>query len=298
MAKKRKKSQPFGGAAPEKKRSTQNQTPISTSGKRPVNWSLVALFLLISVGGTYLAIAMRPKSQVPKYTYEVLRTFDHDPEAFTQGLVVVDGFLWESTGLNGESSIRKVDLATGEVLIKKDLDEKYFGEGLTVLGDKFYQLTWKSGVGFIYDKELNKIGDFKFEGQGWGLTTDGKSLILSDGTPEIKFLNPKTFEVERTIWVRSKASRVGQLNELEMFGLGSKLYANRFQRDTIYEIDPKVGDITAEIDLTGLWPRRERPEGGVINGIAIHPESNKMLVTGKLCPKIFEIQLLPVEEQR
>lgn len=296
MAKKQKKSQPFGGPAPEKKTATQQ--PIGMSGKRPVNWSLIALFLLISVGGTYLAIAMRPKSQVPKYTYKVLRTFDHDPEAFTQGLVVDDGFLWESTGLNGKSSIRKVDLATGEVLIKKDLAEEYFGEGLTVLGDKFYQLTWKSGIGFIYDRELNKIGDFEFEGQGWGLTTDGKSLILSDGTPEIKFLNPETFEVERTIWVRRKAARVGQLNELEMFGLGPKLYANRFQRDTIYEIDPNVGDITAEIDLTGLWPRRERPEGGVLNGIAIHPESNKMLVTGKLCPKIFEIQLLPVEEQR
>ena len=295
MSKKKKKSQPFGGPVPEKKRMPAPSS-IGMDGKRPVNWSLIALFLLISVGGTYLAIAMRPKPKVPKYGFEVLRTFDHDPEAFTQGLVVDGGFLWESTGLNGKSSVRKVDLATGEVLIKKDLEEEYFGEGLTVLGDKFYQLTWKAGVGFIYDRELNKIGEFKYDGQGWGLTTDGKSLILSDGTPEIKFLNPETFEVERTIWVRRKGARVGQLNELEMFGLGPKLYANRFQRDTIYEIDPNVGDITAEIDLTGLWPRRERPEGGVLNGIAIHPESNKMLVTGKLCPKVFEIQLFPVEK--
>ena len=296
MAKKRKKSQPFGGAAPEKKRSTQNQTPISTSGKRPVNWSLVALFLLISVGGTYLAIAMRPKSQVPKYTYKVLRTFDHDPDAFTQGLVVDDGFLWESTGLNGKSSIRKVDLATGEVLVKKDLDEEYFGEGLTVLDDKFYQLTWKAGVGFIYDRELNRIGEFKYDGQGWGLATDGKQLVLSDGTPQIKFLNPETFEVERTIWVRRKSGRLGQLNELEMFGIKPKLYANQFQRDMIYEIDPSTGEVTAEIDLSGLWPKRERPEGGVLNGIAIHPDTKKMLVTGKLCPKIFEIQLSLVDQ--
>jgi glutamine cyclotransferase len=295
MSNKKKKSQPFGGPVPEQKRAPAPAS-IGMDGKRPVNWSLIALFLMISVGGTYLAIAMRPKPKVPKYGFEVLRTFDHDPEAFTQGLVVDDGFLWESTGLNGKSSVRKVDLATGEVLIQKDLDEAYFAEGLTVLDDKLYQLTWKAGVGFIYDKELNKIGEFKYEGQGWGLTTDGKSLLLSDGTPEIKFLNPETFEVERTIWVRRKASRVGQLNELEMFGLKPKLYANRYQRDLIYEIDPNTGEVTAEIDLTGLWPRRERPEGGVLNGIAIHPESKKMLVTGKLCPKLYEIKLFPAEK--
>jgi glutaminyl-peptide cyclotransferase len=294
MAKTRKKSQPFSGPATDRKVVTSNT--IAMDGKRPVNWSLIALFLLISVGGTYLAIALRPGSGVPRYTYEVRRTFDHDPNAFTQGLVVHDGFLWESTGLNGQSSIRKIDLETGEVLIQKDLDEKYFAEGLTVLDGKLYQLTWKAGVGFIYDLELNKIGEFKYEGQGWGLTNDGKQLILSDGTPEIKFLDPETFEVVRTIWVRRKSARVGRLNELEMFGLKPKLYANRFNSDLIYEIDPGTGEVTAEIDLAGLWPKRERPEGGVLNGIAIHPKSKKMLVTGKLCPKIFEVQLFPVED--
>ncbi len=294
MAKKRKKSQAFGGPVPQKKAAAQK--PIGMDGKRPVNWSLIALFLMISVGGTYLAMAMRPSPRPPRYTYKVLRTFDHDPDAFTQGLVVDDGFLWESTGRNGKSSVRKIDLATGEVLIKKDLDEAYFGEGLAVLGDKFYQLTWKSNKGFVYDRDLNKIDEFEYDGQGWGLTTDGKRLILSDGTPEIKFLDPKTFEVVRTIWVRRRSARVGQLNELEMFGIKPKLYANRFNSDLIYEIDPNTGDVTAEIDLTGIWPRRERPEGGVLNGIAIHPDSKKMLVTGKLCPKIFEIQLLLVDD--
>lgn len=294
MAKKRKKAQPFGGPVPEKKVAAQKQ--IGMDGKRPINWSLIALFLLISVGGTYLAIAMRPKPHPPRYTYKVLRTFDHDPDAFTQGLVVNDGFLWESTGRNGQSSVRKIDLATGEVLIKKDLDEAFFGEGLTVLNDKFYQLTWKSNKGFVYDRDLNKVGEFTYKGQGWGLTTNGKQLILSDGTPEIKFLNPETFEVVRSIWVRRKSAKVGRLNELEMFGIKPKLYANRFNSDLIYEIDPNTGDVTAEIDLTGIWPKRERPEGGVLNGIAIHPDSKKMLVTGKLCPTIFEIQLLPVEE--
>jgi len=293
MAKKRKKSQPFGGPAPVKKPVAQR--PVGMDGKRPVDWSLIALFLLISIGGTYLYLAMRPKPQVDRYTYKVLREFDHDPKAFTQGLVVDDGFLWESTGINGESTVRKVDLATGEVLITRPLEDKYFAEGLAVLDDKFYQLTWKAGVGFIYDRELNKIGEFKYDGQGWGLTTDGTHLILSDGTPEIRFLDPETFEEVRSIWVRRKAARVGRLNELEMFGLKPKIYANRFESDLIYEIDPSSGDVTAEIDLTGLWPNRERPEGGVLNGIAIHPESKKMLVTGKRCPKIFEVQLLPVE---
>ena len=294
MAKKRKKSQPFGGPTPTKK-PVEAAPSIAMDGKRPVNWSLVALFLLISVGGTYLALAMRPKPHVPRYTYEVLRKFDHDPKAFTQGLVAHDGFLWESTGLNGQSSIRKVDLETGEVLLQKDLDGKYFAEGLTVLDGKFYQLTWKANTGFIYDSELNRVGEFKYEGQGWGLTTDGKRLILSDGTPEIKFLDTETFEVVRSIWVRRKSARVGRLNELEMFGMKPKLYANRFNSDLIYEIDPGTGDVTAEIDLNGLWPKRERPEGGVLNGIAVHPKTNKMLVTGKLCPHIFEIQLFPVE---
>ena len=295
MAKKRPKSQPFGGPVA----STRSVPPsmIASDGKRPVDWSLIALFLLISIGGCYLWMAMRPQPEMPRYTYQVLRTFDHDPNAFTQGLVVDDGYLWESTGRNGKSSVRKVVLATGEVLINNPLADEYFGEGLTVLNDKFYQVTWQSNQGFVYDRQLNRIGEFKYSGQGWGITTDGTHLFMSDGTPQIRVFNPETFEQVRSIWVRRAGARVGQLNELEMFGLKPKLYANRFMSDLIYEIDPETGDVTAEIDLTGLWPKRERPEGGVLNGIAIHPETKKMLVTGKLCPKIYEIQLLREDDK-
>lgn len=271
---------------------TDSQFP---AGKRPVNWWLVALFLTISIGGTYLAIWMRPKPQTPRYIYKVLNTYPHDNQAFTQGLQADGEFLWESTGLNGKSGVRKTDLKTGEVLQETKLDEKYFGEGLVWLSDKLYQLTWKAGRGFIYDRELNKIGKFDYDGHGWGLATDGQHLIISDGTPEIRFLDPETFAEVRSIWVRRAGSRVGQLNELEVFGIKPKLYANVYLTDLIYEISLKTGDVTAIIDLKGLWPISQRPRDGVLNGIAVHPESNKMLVTGKLCPHVWEIQLLPVE---
>ncbi len=290
--KKRGPSRAFGGPA-------ETPAPGSTNspGKRPVNWNLIALFLIISIGGTYLAIAMRPPLELPTYTYRKLNEYPHDKTAFTQGLVEDSGFLWESTGLYGESTIRKVDLESGEVLAQKSLDEKYFGEGLAILNDRLYQLTWKAGICFVYDRELNEVGQFKYDGQGWGLTTDGTHLILSDGTPELRFFNPETFEEVRSVWVRLGKRRVGRLNELEMFGTGGKLYANTFESDLVYEIDPKTGYVTAVIDLTGLWPRRERPRGGVLNGIAVNPKTNKMLVTGKYCPRIFEIQLELIENR-
>ena len=271
----------------------QQTSTLSMSDKRPIRWDLVVLFLVISIGGTYLAIAMRPKTDAPRYTYELVKTYPHDGTAFTQGLVMDDGFLWESTGRNGESTIRKTNLETGEVLAKSDLDDKYFGEGLAVHGDKFYQLTWKGNKAFVYDRDFNKLKELEFEGQGWGLTSNGKDLIFSDGSSELTFLDPETFEVRRSIRVRRGGLRVGQLNELEFFG--GKIYANCYQTDFIYEIDPETGEVTAVIDLTGLWPMRERPADGVLNGIAINPETKNMLVTGKLCPTIFEIKLLPAE---
>ncbi len=270
----------------------QKTTP-AMNNKRPIRWDLVALFLLISIGGTYMAIAMRPKSDAPRYTFEVIKKYPHDDTAFTQGLLMDDGFLWESTGRNGQSSIRKVDLETGEVLAKSDLADKYFGEGLAVFGDKFYQLTWRNNKAIVYDRDFNRLKELEYEGEGWGLTTNGKDLIFSNGSSELRFLDPETFEVRRSIRVRRGGLRVGQLNELEFFG--GKVYANCYQTDFIYEIDPETGDVTAVIDLTGLWPMRERPADGVLNGIAINSETGNMLVTGKLCPTIYEIKLLPAE---
>jgi glutamine cyclotransferase len=290
---KRRKSFPPGLEDTSSKAKPQQTSTLSMDDKRPIRWDLVVLFLVISIGGTYLAIAMRPKTDAPRYTYELVKKYPHDGAAFTQGLVMDDGFLWESTGRKGKSTIRKTNLETGEVLAKSDLDDKYFGEGLALHGDKFYQLTWKGNKAFVYDRDFKKLNELEFEGQGWGLTSNGKDLIFSDGSSELMFLDPETFEVRRSIRVRRGGLRVGQLNELEFFG--GKIYANCYQTDFIYEIDPETGQVTAVIDLTGLWPLRERPADGVLNGIAINPESGNMLVTGKLCPTIFEIKLLPAE---
>ncbi|MFT5303901.1 MAG: glutamine cyclotransferase [Mariniblastus sp.] len=260
-----------------------------------MRWGLIALFLLISVGGTYLAVALRPKTDIPRYTYEIIKKTKHDATAFTQGLVIADGVLWESTGRYGESSIRKIDLKTGDILAQEPLDDGYFGEGLTVLGDQLIQLTWKSGKAFIYDQSLKQVSEFEYSGEGWGLTSDGSELILSDGSSTLKFLDPKTYKVLRTVRVRrADGRRIGELNELEY--AGGKVYANVYKSDFLYEIDPKTGDVTMIIELGGLWPKRERPVDGLLNGIAAIPGKRTMLVTGKLCPTLYEVRLVPVKD--
>ncbi|MEM9940642.1 MAG: glutaminyl-peptide cyclotransferase [Planctomycetota bacterium] len=277
---------------PAETKQSESKT-IDRNDYRPMRWDLVVLFVVISLGGSYLFLWLIPKND--RYTYEVIQTYDHDPKAFTQGLVFDDGFLWESTGRYGQSSVRKIDLESGEILKKVDLSEDYFGEGLTVLGDKIYQITWKAGKAFVHDKELEKITEFKYPGQGWGLTTDGIDLIMSNGTAEIKYLDPETFKEKRSIWVKKKGGlRAGQLNELEY--ANNRIYANLYQTDLVYEINPGNGAITKIIDLSGLWPSKDRPIDGILNGIAINPDSGKFLFTGKLCPKIYEVRLSKVAE--
>ena len=240
-----------------------------------MRWGLIALFLLISVGGTYLAIYLKKQqNQAPRFSFELINTIDHDEKAFTQGLLIDDGFIWESTGRKGESSVRKIDLTTGEILKNVPVDEKYFGEGMTVVGDQLIQLTWKAGKAFVYDKALKPVKEFSYDGQGWGLTTDTieNELIMSDGSATLQFRDPDTFEIKRTLKVRRKSGLpVGQLNELEY--AGGKLFANKYLSDLVYEIDPKSGAVTSIIDLTGLWPKRDRPLDGVMNGIALIPEN-------------------------
>ena len=258
-----------------------------------MRWDLVIIFLVISIGGTYLSIWMRSGSDVPRYTYEVLKTYKHDPEAFTQGLIYDDGRFWESTGRYGESTVRTYVAETGEITKKVDLPEDLFGEGLTIWNDQLIQLTWKSGKAITYDRELNKLKEHRYVGQGWGLTHDGTELILSDGTATIRFFDPITFEETRRIRVRDGRRNISQLNELEY--VNGSIYANQWRTDLIYEIDPADGTVTAIIDLSGIWPYRERPEDGLLNGIAFNDETKKLLVTGKLCPNIFEIELKLVE---
>jgi glutaminyl-peptide cyclotransferase len=228
---------------------------------------------------------------VPKYGYEVLNIWEHDPHAFTQGLIFADGKLLESTGEEGRSSLRQVEMQTGKILKKVDVPAPYFAEGIALLNGKIYQLTWQHELGFIYDAQsLERVGDFKYEGEGWGLTTDGQSLIVSDGTNEIKFLDPASFKVTRTIRVTDKNTPIDQLNELEW--VQGEIYANVWHDEKIAVINPQTGRVTAWVDLTGLIPEGELqdPEA-VLNGIAYDQGGGRLLVTGKLWPRIFEIKV-------
>lgn len=227
----------------------------------------------------------------PKYGYQILNVFPHDSNAFTQGLILVDGKLLESTGQEGSSSLRSVELETGKVLKKVDVPPPYFAEGIAVLNGKVYQLTWQHGVGFIYDLQtFEPAGQFDYQGEGWGLTTDGQSLIMSDGSNKLKFLDPANFRVTKTISVVDGTTPVNQLNELEF--IKGEIYANVWHADRIAVIDPQSGRVKAWIDLIGLMPEGElRDEEAVLNGIAYDQVNDKCYVTGKLWPRVFEIKI-------
>ncbi len=229
--------------------------------------------------------------EAPVYTYEVVESYPHDTHAYTQGLVFHDGMFYESTGQYGESSLRKVELKKGKVKKKIDVPGQYFAEGMTILNGKIYQLTWQQNKGFIYDlKDFKLEGEFHYDGEGWGLTTDGQSLILSDGTNQIRFLDPKDFHVVKTISIFDGQQPLTELNELEY--IHGEIYANIWKTDRIVRIDPRTGWIRAWIDLTGLRPQESMTNGeNVLNGIAYDAQGDHLYVTGKRWPKIFEIRL-------
>ncbi|HEX3248385.1 MAG TPA: glutaminyl-peptide cyclotransferase [Pyrinomonadaceae bacterium] len=228
---------------------------------------------------------------VPRYGYQIVNIWPHDSNAFTQGLILMDGKLLESTGEEGRSSLRRVDLESGKVLKKVDVPVPYFAEGIAMLNGKVYQLTWQHQVGFIYDAQsFEKVGQFNYDGEGWGLATDGQSLILSDGSSRLRFINPADFKVTKTIDVVDGKTEVDQLNELEY--VNGEIYANVWHDNRIAVIDPQNGHINAWIDLNGLMPQGELqdPEA-VLNGIAYDQANNKLFVTGKLWPRLFEIKV-------
>jgi glutaminyl-peptide cyclotransferase len=222
-------------------------------------------------------------------TYQIVNQFPHDSGAFTQGLVMSNGVLYESTGLLGSSSLRRVDLTTGAVLQRVNVEPQYFAEGMTIFQGKIYQLTWQSQIGFIYDPvTFAQIGQFSYTGEGWGLTHDGTNLIMSDGTSQIRFLNPTTFQTVRSITVRDEqGSPVTQINELEY--INGEIYANIWQTDLIVRINPATGAIIGRLDLAGLSPRG--PSADVLNGIAYDQSTGHLLVTGKLWSWLYEIRL-------
>jgi glutamine cyclotransferase len=206
--------------------------------------------------------------------------------------VYVDGVLYEGTGLNGRSSLRRVDLESGKVLQRRDLAREYFGEGIAVFGKRIIQLTWQSRVGFVYDRESFALQrQFSYRTEGWGLTHDGKSLIMSDGTATLRWLDPETFAETRSVVVRDQNGPVVRLNELEY--IRGEIYANIWQTDRIARIDPQTGRVTGWIDLRGLLSLEDRQssDADVLNGIAYDAANDRLFVTGKLWPKLFEIEL-------
>ena len=230
----------------------------------------------------------------PVYGYAVINEYPHDPEAFTQGLVLEDGTLYEGTGLWGRSSLRRVDKRTGIVMQLRELPSRFFGEGITVLGDRIVQLTWQARVGFVYDREsFGLLQEFQYATEGWGLTHDGEHLIMSDGTAWLHFLHPQTFEEVRRLQVLEDDGPVIRLNELEY--IQGEIYANVWLTDRLARIDPLTGQVTGWVDLAGLLSPEDRESPvDVLNGIAYDAESQHLLVTGKLWPKLFEIELVPL----
>ena len=255
--------------------------------------TLAALVASMRIPG--FASQPQPASGLPTFGYQVVRSYPHDPDAFTQGLQYLDGFLYEGTGLHGRSSIRKVKLETGEVLQKRDVPPEFFGEGITVFNNDLIELTWQSRIAFVYDKAtFEPKKRFSYPGEGWGLTSDDTSLIMSDGTSELRILDPSTFVEKRRVKVTAGSAPLRQLNELEF--MKGEVLANVWLTDSVARIAPDTGRVTGMIDLRGLLSSVERArvdaQGGVLNGIAYDAAHDRLFVTGKLWPKLFEIKLV------
>ncbi|MDQ2844430.1 MAG: glutaminyl-peptide cyclotransferase [Acidobacteriota bacterium] len=229
---------------------------------------------------------------LPQYGFRVLHVYPHDSQAFTQGLEFRGGFLYEGTGLEGRSTLRREELQTGRVLQEIELPRQFFGEGITVIGERIVQVTWKAQAGFVYQQSsFRLLKTFSYGGEGWGLANDGKTIYMSDGTPQIRCLNAGTLQEERRFTVHEGAQELKELNELEW--VNGELFANVWQTDRIVRISPRDGKVLGWIDLTGLLPAADRSQGAdVLNGIAYDARGDRLFATGKLWPKLFEIELV------
>ena len=261
---------------------------------------LARICLLALSGSTFPLPAMaqtplpEPSPSAPLLSYKVVHEFPHDPHAYTEGLVFANGKLYESTGLVGQSSLRITDLKSGRIEKKIAVPEPFFGEGLAEAGNRWFQLTWRSEQGFIYDQQLHKTGEFTYQGEGWGLTFDGHALIMSNGTPFLQRFDPENFALLGKVKVHSDDDPVAGINELEF--VKGRIYANIWQTDRIAVIDPANGSVTGWLDLKDLHERFKTPADwnpldDVLNGIAFDPRSGHLFVTGKCWPKLFEIEL-------
>jgi len=256
-----------------------------------IHFPLVFMFLF--AGSLVFGQSARPaQPATPEYTFRIIHSFPHDPKAFTQGLAYRDGFFYEGTGLNGRSSLRKVRLETGEVLKRVDLPPEFFGEGIALLKDQIVQLTWRSHTGFVYNlSDFRWLRQFPYTGEGWGATSNGNEIFMSDGTAAIRVLDGGTFREKRRLKVHDGGAPITQLNELEF--VEGEIFANVWQTNRIARISPLTGKVTGWIDLSGLLnPMFQLDRDAVLNGIAYDAAGKRLFVTGKLWPSIFEIQLV------
>jgi len=252
--------------------------------------TLVFFLLLVTLAGALSCSQVAPTPSAQTYTLRVLNTYPHDPGAFTEGLTFDGSFLYEGTGLYGQSSLRRVELETGRVLEVYSLPPEYFGEGIAIRGDSIVQLTWQSGIGFIYDRDsFERTGDFTYATEGWGITYDGSRFIMSDGTSTLYFLDD-SLRPAGHIKVNDNGAPVSSLNELEY--INGRVYANVWHSDSIAIIDPDSGKVEGRIDLSGLLPSGTTG-ADVLNGIAYDSAGRRLFVTGKLWPSLFEIELVP-----
>lgn len=257
-----------------------------------MNTSRAAVALAVFVLLTILAprTVVLGADAAPTWRHEVVRSFPHDTEAFTQGLLFRDGFLYESTGQKGHSSLRKVEIETGKVVQRLGVGNQYFAEGLAAWGTQLIQLTWETNIGFVYDRATFKqLRTFTYKGEGWGLADDGKRLVMSDGTPNLRFLNPETLAEIGSVRVLDGPTAVSQLNELEV--VKGQIFANVWLTDKIAVIAPDTGRVVAWLNLKGLMPGQANPDA-VLNGIAYDAARDRLFVTGKLWPRMFELRVL------
>ncbi len=250
-------------------------------------WGLMAGVVAVAVA----SVAAFPwRTQLPVTPVTARASYPHDPQAFSQGLVIDGGTMYEGTGQHGASSLRQVELASGKVQRLIPLHQDYFGEGITILNGRLYQLTWKNRLAIVYDLEtLNPVGSYRYSGEGWGLTTDGRELIMSDGSSTLRCLDPNTFEVTRRLEVRAGSQRIDKLNELEY--VEGEILANIWYADRIARISPKTGEVMGWLDASSLYPAAKRPSREhVLNGIAYDADAKKLYLTGKMWPRLFEVE--------
>lgn len=284
----------MGLAPPEPGRAPRHLRPLKRS---PMN-TIFCLFAAVCLALPSPADGDFPCAGTPVYTYRVVKAYPHDQAAFTQGLLFYGGALYESTGKYGHSSLRKVDLATGKALNIRPLPNRYFGEGIARKGNRIVLLTWQSREGFIYDIETFRlVGRFRYGTEGWGITYDRHRFVMSDGTATLRFLDPRTFKVVKRLVVKDKGRPVDRLNELEF--VKGEIFANVWGKGLIARIAPDTGKVVGWIDLTGLYAEIEAPgKADVLNGIAYDIEGDRLFVTGKYWPKLFEIRLGPADNGR